>query len=241
MSNLLLVEDERYQVESLIKIIQELDLNINIFNADSESKALEILNRVPIDFFYIDIELKEGSGISLSNKIRTIDKYKLTWIIFITSNSAYMLNAFKKVHCYDYIMKPIKKEEIQNVTKLLYENVYPQKNDDGDTSNNYVVFESKGIRLKLYTDEIIFIEVKIRTLTVYTKFGNYEIDKLSLKKALENINDENIVQSHRAYAVNKKYIKEIRQISVTSSEIYFRYSDEKAYLGSKFRRSFEVI
>lgn len=241
MSNLLLIEDERYQVESLIKIIQELSLDINIFHADSEAKGLEILNKVPIDFFYIDIELKEGSGISLANKIRMIDKYKLAWIIFITSNSSYMLNAFKKIHCYDYIIKPIKKDKIQNMTKLLHENSYAKEDNETKLDKQYVVFESRGVRLKFYIDEIVFIEVKIRTLTVYTKFGVYEIDKLSLKKALEKINSEDIVQSHRAYAVNKKYIKEIRQISVTSSEIYFRGCEDKAYLGSKFKLNFENI
>lgn len=241
MANLLLVEDERYQVESLIKIIQEMDLNINIFHADSEKAAMDILNKIPIDFFYIDIELKEGSGISLATKIRVIEQYKLTWIIFITSNGSYMLNAFKKIHCYDYIMKPIKKESIQSLTKLLYNNMYGKEEKDNELDKKYVVFESKGVRLKFYIDEIVFIEVKIRTLTIYTKFGNYEIDKLSLKKALEKINDNSIVQSHRAFAVNKKYIKEIRQISITSSEIYFRNCDDKAYLGSKFKEKFHII
>ncbi len=37
-----------------------------------------------------------------------------------------MLQAFKEIHCYDYILKPYRKEKIMEITKLLLNNKYEE-------------------------------------------------------------------------------------------------------------------
>ncbi|WP_229775528.1 response regulator [Anaerosalibacter bizertensis] len=70
--------------------------------------------------FLLDIQLKDYSGFELAKEIRNIDNYKLTPIIFVTAIPTRELMAFKEIHCYDYIVKPFKEEEIVWTKQELY-------------------------------------------------------------------------------------------------------------------------
>lgn len=236
MINLLVIEDDINQRNNLIKMIKEMELDINIYEADGQEQALAIANKQDISFFYIDIELKNSSGLQLAQELRKIEKYKLSWIIFITSHVKFMLEAFKEIHCYDYIIKPFKKSEIQEMTKLLAKNAFNNKSKK-ENQRAHVIFNNRGIMVKIYIDEIIFLEVSLRNCTIHTTIGNYEITKMTLMKALDMINNEDIVQCHRAFAVNINYIKKIEPYTVTSWKICFRDTKDIAFMGPRFKEN----
>ena len=112
MYSIILVEDDYMQRDILKKMIISKYEAIEIYEADSESSALEIINKYEINIFLIDISLKESSGLDLATKIRNIPKYELSPLIFLTTHVDYMLQAFKQIHCYDYIIKPYNKEDV---------------------------------------------------------------------------------------------------------------------------------
>ena len=131
MINILIAEDNSIQRKNLIKMIYE---------AESKEEALKILQEVYIDFFYIDISLKNSSGLDLALELRKIEKYKFNWIIFTTTHIQYMIKAFKEVHCYDYILKPYDKDEVIKMTKLLTSN--RRAYNPSRKKEKYVVFEA---------------------------------------------------------------------------------------------------
>lgn len=234
MINILIVEDDSKQRENIVKMIQGIDESLNIYEAESKEEAIKILEETFIDFFYIDISLKNSSGLELAFEIRKTEKYKFNWIIFITTHIQYMLQAFKEIHCYDYIIKPYDKEEVIKMTKELIEgsHIYNEQ----ENKDKQVIFDLKNnISIKLNIDEIIFIEVNFRMMTMHTKNGSYEVKKLSLSKALEMINCDNIVQSHKSFVINTSHIKKIESISSKLWEINFSYCEEKAFLSYKFK------
>lgn len=106
--NILVVEDDNIQRENLVKIIEKSFIDIRVYKAESYDKAIYYINNKDINLFFIDIKLKERSGITLAEKIRKIDRYKLTGIIFITAEFMHIAEAVRKAHCYDYIVKPYK-------------------------------------------------------------------------------------------------------------------------------------
>ena len=110
--NILIAEDDIIQRENLKKIIQGIDKNFIIYEAEDKNEAFKISCENTIDIFFIDIGLKNSSGLDLAMKIRKLDKYEFSWIIFLTTHLQYIIQAFKNVHCYDYILKPYDKEEI---------------------------------------------------------------------------------------------------------------------------------
>ncbi|WP_368489783.1 LytR/AlgR family response regulator transcription factor [Clostridium sp. BJN0013] len=233
MVNILVLEDNPVQRKILVETIKQIDKHFIIYEGDSEKEGLEIANKKEISLFYVDISLKGSSGLDFAKKVRTINEYKLTWIVFITTYVKHMLEAFKEIHCYDYIIKPYKEEKVREVTLTLLEN---KKREDTKLidKKKYMVFNVKGILLKLCVDEIIFIEVYLRTFIIHTKTGKYEAKNTSLKKIKEQMKDFNFIQVHKSYIVNLKLVKSIDRTTCPWN-IQFENYKECVPIGNKFK------
>lgn len=234
MKNILIIEDDKYQRKILKNILYEANKKLNIYEAEDKSQALDICSKVSIDLFYVDITLNESSGIDFCLELRKIKKYEFTWIVFVTTHVQYMIEAFKEVHCYDYLLKPYEKEDVIRLTKKLISNT--TINDLSENKRKHIVLKiSNCISVKIFINEIMFIEVQLRTCTVHTKKRKYEIKGVSLNKMLKLINCDYIVQCNKSFIVNINYIDRIEGISSTLYEICFKDYDEKALLGYKFK------
>ena len=236
MKNILIIEDDKYQRKNLKNILSEVDKNLKIYEAEDKFHALDICNKVSIDLFYVDVSLQNSSGIDFCLELRKIEKYEFSWIVFLTTHIQYMIQAFKEIHCYDYLLKPYEKKDLIKLTKKLISTT--QIDDLSEKERKHVVLKiSKYISAKIFIDEIIFIEVKLRTCTVHTKKIKYEIKGFSLNKILELINCNDIMQCHKSFIVNINYINRIESLSSTLYEIYFNHYKEKAFLGYKFKNT----
>lgn len=236
MNKILIVEDDSNQSTNLKKILYELDRNIKIYEAQSKEDALEISNKTEIDIFYVDIHLKNSSGIDFAKELRKIEKYKFSWVIFITTHIQYIIECLKEVHCYDYIIKPYEKKDIMQLTqKLIFEK---QNNAIALNERKYIVFDMKnGINIRIYIDEIILIETNFRSCYIHTKRGKYETKELGLKKCLDLIDCNDLIQSYKSCIVNVKYIEKIHSIDSKVSEIFFEDYTVTAPLGYKYKKS----
>jgi DNA-binding LytR/AlgR family response regulator len=234
--NVLIVEDDKIQRKSLKKTIQQLDKDINIYEAEDKDEALGIISKNNMDIFYIDISLKSSSGLDFAMELRQISKYEFSFIVFLTTHIEYITQAFKQVHCYDYILKPYDMADIVNMTNRFI--LQEDKTKDNPKDKSYVVFEvKKGINMKIYVDDIIFIEVNLRICMIHTVNGVYKINRLALNKIVKLINCSNIIQCHKSFAVNTNFIREIENVDSKLSEIYFENYDKNALLGYKFKNT----
>lgn len=233
--SIILVEDDSTQRNILKKMVLSTYEFVKIYEADSESTALEIIENNDINMFLIDITLKESSGLDLAMKIRNIPKYEFRTIIFLTSHVAYLAQAFKQTHCYDYITKPYNQEKVSTMlNKLIHnENNNLNKYEDKDI----VITLKSGIYVGIKINDILFIEVKGKDCEVNTINGIYTAHNTRLKKILNSIECEDIIQSHRAFAINKNNICKIEKLNFKSSIVYFNKYDKTALLGYKFKNT----
>jgi two-component system response regulator LytT len=238
--SIILVEDDSMQRKVLKKMILSMHDFVRIYEADSEDSALDIIQKHDINLFLIDISLKESSGLNLALNIRNIPKYEFRQIIFLTTHMEYITQAFKQTHCYDYIIKPYDKEDVQamlnriilnETNSLNVENDSPKADDDRE----FVITLKNGIYVGIKIKDILFIEVKGKNCQVYTINGMYIAINTTLKKILKLINCDCIIQSHRAFAVNKKYIYKIEKLDSRLGEVQFENYPGTALLGYKFR------
>lgn len=241
MYSIILVEDDFMQREILKKMILSVYEKIEIYEADSEKTALEIIQKKNINMFLIDISLKESSGLDLAIKIRKIPKYEFSNMVFLTTHMDYMLRAFKQVHCYDYILKPYSSNEVQVMLNKLINreiNICNNERDElmEEKDKEFAINIRNGIFVRIKINEILFIEVKGRDCEVNTANGIYTYSNISLKKIMSLINSECIVQSHKAFAINKNYIFKIEKLSLRLSYIYFNQYSKTALLGYKFKK-----
>lgn len=66
--NILLLEDEKIQREALASIIKSNFVDVRIYKAESKKEALKIINEKDVHLFFIDIHLKDSSGLELAKK-----------------------------------------------------------------------------------------------------------------------------------------------------------------------------
>lgn len=240
--SIIIVEDDFMQREVLKTMILSTYDSIKIYEADSEMAALDIIKNNDINMFLIDISLKESSGLDLATNIRNIPKYEFSQLVFLTTHVDYMLQAFKNIHCYDYILKPYSKDDVQAILNKLIGNELNNLNNLKEDLNENVDKElvmkiRNGIFIRVKISDILFIEVNGRDCEVNTVSGIYTYSNISLKKILKLINCEHIVQSHKAFAINKNYIFKIENLGIRLSDVHFKNYSRTALIGSKFRNS----
>src|SRR5690554_5986771 len=105
----LIVEDETAAYESLVEILREIDPSIQVLgNTEGVSQTIQWMsgNTIP-DLILMDIHLSDGSAFMIFDHIEIEVP-----IIFTTAYDEYAMEAFK-VNSIDYLLKPIKKSEIE--------------------------------------------------------------------------------------------------------------------------------
>ncbi len=78
-----------------------------IHEAKGLKDGLEIITNLHPDLVFLDVELDDGTGIELLQKISTIDFQ----VVFITAHNHYAVEAFK-FSAIDFLLKPIDIEEL---------------------------------------------------------------------------------------------------------------------------------
>ncbi|MCC6410829.1 MAG: response regulator transcription factor [Saprospiraceae bacterium] len=107
--NVFIVEDEPLGLDRLVKLLHETDESLRLLGtADSIQSAVQWLQTHPEpDLIFMDIELADGQCFEIFNRTEVRAP-----VVFTTSYDEYALNAFK-VNSIDYLLKPIRKEDLQ--------------------------------------------------------------------------------------------------------------------------------
>ena len=105
----LIVEDETAAFENLLKILSEIDPEIEVLgNTESVKQTVQWLtSKTEPDLILLDIHLSDGSAFNIFSTV-SVD----IPIIFTTAYDEYAINAFK-VNSIDYLLKPINVDELK--------------------------------------------------------------------------------------------------------------------------------
>ncbi len=114
----LIVEDNPLNM-SLINVMLK-KLNIESLSVANGEEALEIANSIEVDYMLLDINLGYGiSGITLMEKLRSLEKFSRTPIIAVTAYSYRELQEyFNNGGFTDYIGKPFKFDQLREKLKI---------------------------------------------------------------------------------------------------------------------------
>jgi two-component system LytT family response regulator len=105
---ILIVEDEASAARRLSKFLGELDPSVNIVaTTDTVKATVQWLKDNPApDLAFFDVRLADGDSFAVFKHVEVACP-----VIFTTAFDEYALQAFK-VHAVDYLLKPLKKEEL---------------------------------------------------------------------------------------------------------------------------------
>ena len=106
----LIIEDEEPAAKRLHKMLKEIEPGFNILdNIVSVSSAIKWFNENEApDLVFSDIQLSDGLSFEIFKTVNLSSP-----VIFTTAYDQYAIEAFK-VNSIDYLLKPIKKEELAN-------------------------------------------------------------------------------------------------------------------------------
>lgn len=206
MINILLLEDNVQSLRVLKRIVESVSTEISTVAVSSLEEAREALMQKHQSFqaFLLDINLNvedetDESGIVLAREIRRHKHYAFTPIVMITSIANLELQAYRELHCYQYILKPYQQQEIVKlIHKLLFQT--------GESIDASIVVKKDGINYKLLCKDIVYIQAITRGVSIRLAKEEMKIPYVSIKQLMEKLPTDQFIQCHRMYVVNQDYI-----------------------------------
>lgn len=152
------------------------------------------------DVLFLDIEMKDLSGIDLAQKLRQLGSR--IQIVFVTGYMDYIAQGYD-VEALHYLLKPVTEEKLCNVLNRAVERI---KNRERELTLSM----PEGI-IRIPLAEIRYLEVMGNYVTVHG--GEDYCVKRTLSQ-LEQMLDERFYRIHRSYIVNLQSVKKSTRTEV---------------------------
>lgn len=194
MINIAVCDDERIITDDISGKIKAFRNNCSV---DSFNSARELLKSwKSYDIIFLDIEMPQMNGMEAAKLIRKQNKN--TYIIFLTSHTECMVEAFK-VRAYRFLVKPVSEED-------LYESVAQAELELMEADRVMVRNDDRTVMIN--TDDIVCIEAFGDGSLIYTSESVKESNK-SLKYWSEYLPCEYFYRVHKTYLAAFRYVETI--------------------------------
>ena len=187
----------REQIASLIRE-QEPDVEVVIFEAGEEM----IKSQENFAVSFLDVEMKEISGIDVAKHIREEQKKRgreKSIIIFVTGYREYMEDAFD-VNAFHYLVKPVDEKKFHTVFNRALKEVSAKHK----LKKLSVIIKYNGMQKKVLLKDIYYIESSNKKVVFHTKDG--KIDTYGRMDDWEAELGDSFYRCHRGYLVNLEKI-----------------------------------
>jgi two-component system LytT family response regulator len=216
MLKAIIIDDEERFRTALKKILSDFPHYKIIGEAGSVQEALEIINSKEADILFLDIELTDGTGFDIIDKIDASD-YK---IIFTTGHSEYAVKAFR-YSAIDYLLKPIDKNELKNALEKVQSIQYAEKlrlqlktlRDNKDSFKKIAVPSQSGMEI-IEIDTIMYCSSESNYTYFYLENGKSMLSAKVLKDYEELFKPHDFIRVHKSHLVNPKFIKNTIKVRV---------------------------
>jgi len=239
MLKVLIIEDEEPAAKRLEKMIAEIEPGATILTTIvSVSSSIKWLkeNTSP-DLIFSDIQLSDGTSFDIFKAVEPTCP-----VIFITAFDQYAIEAFK-VNSIDYLLKPIKKNELQaaiskfkklkqstqpvafDISKLL--NAYEPATQD--YKSRFVVRYGEHIKT-INTNDIAYFYTEDKVNFITSMDGRRYIIDFNLD------NLESMLEPKTFFRINRQFI-----ISINAIDEMFTYSKSRVLVKLKPPSKHETI
>ncbi len=215
MITCVIIDDEQNNILNLQMLLQKHCPNISVLaTAMSADEGIAIIKKHQPDVVFLDIQMPGKNGFQLLQSLSNLDFE----IIFVTAYDQYGIQAVKFA-ALDYLLKPIKIEELQQaVNKAAEKSLAKRQNLQLQNLINLLKQSSKKEEQRIAlpsAKETRFIEIKhivrCESLNNYTTFYIDNNEKLLISKPIyeyeELLTDYGFIRCHQSHLVNKKFVK----------------------------------
>lgn len=210
----LIVEDETAAYENLVDILNEIDPAIEIVgNTESISQTVKWLSSNPMpDLILMDIHLSDGSAFSIFDAMEVE-----TPIVFTTAYDEYAIEAFK-VNSVDYLLKPIKPEELkrslQKLSKWAHTDItaYLSRLTQLVPQPRYkdkllIPVNDKLLPIDLH--DVACFYTTDKTTRIYLKNGNSYLYSKTLEQISSSLNPTDFTRANKQFIIARNCVQNI--------------------------------
>ncbi len=232
----IIVEDEPLAAEILSEYIAQTPF-LNLTHICNDAiQALDVVRAHPVDVIFLDINLPKLSGLEFVKTLLQQPK-----IIITSAYHEFAVQGFD-LQVVDYLLKPI---EFSRYTKAVNKLLQPHRAPADLPVNSkpaqpvrpYYFFTVSKRSVKIYLDEILFIESLKDSVSIVTKTKAYNTH-YQLGKLEELMRSDNFLRIHRSFLVA---VDKIESFSAAEVEIAGRVlpigRSHKEYVMGKLGRA----
>lgn len=209
----LIVEDETTAAENLAWLLRKVATDAEIAGyTESVERTVEWLKENQVDLIFMDIHLSDGSAFSIFEQMEV-----KTPIVFTTAYDQYALDAFK-VNSIDYLLKPIKKEELQRaldkfrqrtpVELMTYISRLSSLAHRPDYARRLLIQEKDHI-IPVAVEEISCIYSSGRHTEIILRSGRKYAYSQSLDKTMTTLDPRNFIRANKQFIISRDAIKDV--------------------------------
>lgn len=203
---ILIVDDEMLARERLVSLLSELNADFSISEAENGVAALKLINKESPELILLDIRMPVMDGLEVAHHVAGLEAPPA--IVFTTAYQDYALDAFD-AHAVDYLMKPIRKERLQqaiNRARALSRNNINELRDNHDSNNSrsHLSTTIHGNLQIIPIEKIYYLKADQKYVTAAWSEGELLLDD-SLK-SLEQEFSSHFIRIHRNTLVALEHI-----------------------------------
>lgn len=223
---ILLVDDEPLARQRIIRLLNECDDYDVVAEADNGQRALDWLSLCDnkVDVVLLDIEMPGMTGLKVAEQLSSmfLDSTDKPIIIFCTAYDEYALSAFK-VDAVDYLLKPIRKEELIKALEKAQRLSHSQNELPPHAREHIRVRTHQGLQL-IAVEDIYCFRAEQKYVVVTFRVDDARIDEVLIDeplKMLESEFQEDFVRIHRSAMVSKDKIERLESVGITGHVLYW--------------------
>ncbi|MEQ8629284.1 LytTR family DNA-binding domain-containing protein [Ekhidna sp.] len=206
----LIVDDEPRAIRGLQILIDQYCPEILLIgSANNINEAYKLIIKEKPDLVFLDINMPNGSGIDLLNRINRTTQTK---VIFTTAYDEFAITAIR-LSAIDYLLKPVDKHELieavdrfKNTSQIreqfdIFSEILDQKRTD-----RFSISTIDGIRVVKYSD-VNFLSSE-KNYTRFHLVGSTLITSKPLGEYEKLLDQQKFVRVHRSHLINIEKIIE---------------------------------
>lgn len=194
--NLLIADDElsgRSTLELLVRKELPNGENIHIDIVASLDDVVKNIKENNYELIFLDINFKGKSSFEIVELIP-----KSTKVVFVTAYAEHVIKALRS-NAFDYLLKPVKQEELSNCLKRYFDNRLDFE------ANEILQIREKGFNRRIQIKDISHIKGQGPYCHIFVNKEQITIAR-TLKSILPELGN-NFIRIHKSYLVNRAFIK----------------------------------
>jgi len=238
IENIVIIEDEKPAARRLVRMLQKENLSVETILSSVKTAINWFLNNEQPQLIFADIHLTDGLSFEIFEQISIKSP-----IIFTTAYDQYAIKAFK-VNSIDYLLKPIKQEDLQNALKKYRSNHKELSNniknllESIEKPNNYKqrFIVKYGTHLQsIHISEIDYFYSQNKITFLVTENEEEFILDYSLDKLEKLLMPTMFIRVNRQFIVSHKAIKDIINYNNSRLKIILNSNNLKETIISRER------